>query len=223
MRDIHIEITNSLKKLKNFEEIVKDQDNFIHLDLIFEQDRCNVQFKNISVATMNTKTHHALRSLQSKLRVRYEGLVTRVEFKEKLDSVMKPLGADISKLTWSMDIQIFGVRSIGDAVAKELSQYRLFLQHPYSVPFDVAYENPQYPSMLRSSFTNGAVLPPISIEASHRETKIHLHPEDLDDDVEELSAVINDLPRHDYLREVDIDKRIQTDLLRQVHQIEGDL
>jgi hypothetical protein len=72
--------------------------------------------------------------------------------------------------------------------------------------------------MVRSSFTNGAVLPPISAEASQGEIESNPRSEELGLPSDELAAVINDLPRHDYLREVDIDKRIKTNLLRQVYK-----
>jgi hypothetical protein len=225
LRDIQIKIIGIQNKESNpLEEIGRDKDIFAYsyLELIFGQDRCDVQFKGINVATMNTKTYYALKSL-SKERVRYEALVPRAEFKQKLDAAVRPLGVDISKLTWSMDIQIFGFRSIADTVAKELSPYRLFLQHPRPMPLHVAYENPQYLSMVRSSFTNGAVLPPISAEASQGEIESNPRSEELGLPSDELAAVINDLPRHDYLREVDIDKRIKTNLLRQVYKPTGDL
>jgi hypothetical protein len=173
---------------------------------------------------MQTKIQHALQKLMScsEERVRYEALVHQAEFKEKLDTAMQPLGVDKSKLPWSMSIQIFGVRSIADTVAKELSKYRLFLQHPCPVPFNAVYENPQYFSMVGSSFSNGAVLPPISVETTQREIESNAVSEELDHGLDELKAVMNNLPRHDYLREADVDERINTDLLRQVYRINDD-
>jgi SWI/SNF-related matrix-associated actin-dependent regulator of chromatin subfamily A3 len=214
-------ITNQNKDSKAFEKIGRDEDIFAYLDLIFGQNRCDLQFQGINIATTQTKTQHALQQLiyHSKERVRYKALVPRAEFKEKLDAAMQPLGVDKSKLHWSMNIQIFGVRSIADTVAKELSKYRLFLQHPCPVPFNAAYENPQYFSMVGSSFTNGAVLPPISVGVTQKEIESNAVSEELDHVLDDLRAVINSLPTHEYLREVDVDERIKTDLLRQVYRM----
>lgn len=194
--------------------IEKDEDIFAWLDLIFGHDRCDVQFQGINIATMQTKTQHALQQLIScsKERVRYEALVLRSE----LNTAMQPLGVDKSKLPWLMNIQIFGVRSIADTVAKLLSKYRLFLQHPCPVPFNAAYENPQYLSIVGSSFTNGAILPAISIEATQGEIESNAVSDELDNIPDELRAVVNNLPERDYLKEADVDERINTDLLRQV-------
>jgi hypothetical protein len=130
LKEVEIKIINNQNKdSKTFQKIGRDEDIFVYLDLIFGQDRCDVQFQGVNIATMQTKTQHVLQQLIScsKERVRYKALVPRAEFKEKLYAAMQPLAVDKSKLPWSMNIQIFGVRSIADTVAKELSKYRLFL------------------------------------------------------------------------------------------------
>jgi SWI/SNF-related matrix-associated actin-dependent regulator of chromatin subfamily A3 len=225
LKEVEIKIiTDQNKYSKAFEKTGRDEDIFAYLDLVFGQDRCDVQFQGLNIATTQTKTQHALQQLIycSKERVRYKALVARAEFKEKLDAALQPLSVDKSKLRWSMNIQIFGVRSIADIVAKELSKYRLFLQHPYPMPFNAAYENPQYFSMVGSSFTNGAVLPPISVEATQREIESNAVSEELNHGLDDLRAVINNLPKHECLKEVDVDERINTDLLRQVYRIKDD-
>jgi SWI/SNF-related matrix-associated actin-dependent regulator of chromatin subfamily A3 len=217
LRDVQIKIIGiRSKEPKNLEEIEGDEDIFVYLKLVFGQDRCDIQLKGINVATMNTTTHHALMSLSSKEKIRYEALVPQPEFKQKSSAAVQSLGVDAPQMTCSMNIQLFGVRSTADTVAKELSKHRLFLQHPHPMPFTVTYENPQYFSMVGSSFTNGAVLPPISAEVAPEEIASHppYHSEELDHDSDELVAVINDLPSHDYLREAAVDKRIKTSLLR---------
>jgi SWI/SNF-related matrix-associated actin-dependent regulator of chromatin subfamily A3 len=220
LREVEIQIICIRSKdLKAFESIGSDEDVFVYLDLIFGQDRCDVQFKGINIGTMQTKTQHALQQLMShsKEKVRFKALVHREDLKEKLDTVMQPLGVNKSKLAWSMNIQIFGVRSISDMAAKDLSKYRLFLQHPCPTPFNATYENPQYLSMVGSSFINGAVLPPISMDASRPEIEPNAVTEESDHGLDELRAVINDLPKHDYLREAVVDERVNTDMLRQVY------
>ena len=224
LRNIQIKrigIQNEESKI--LEELRKENDvsSYSLLELIFGQDRCDVQFKDINIATINTKTYSALKSLLNE-RIRYKALVPQAEFRRKLDTTVHSPGANRSELTWSMDIQIFGISSIADTVAKELSKYRLFLQHPHPMPVDVAYENPQYLSMAGSSFTNGAILPPISTEMSQVESKSNPDSE-LDHVPNELIAIINNLPRHEYLQEADVDKRIKTKLLRQVYRANSEL
>lgn len=226
LRHVQIRI-NSIqsKDLKLLEELGRDKDVLAPMDLIFGQDRCDLQFKGIDVATMNSKSQRALDqliSLVSKEGVRYEALVPRAEFKQKLEAAAQPLNLDRSKLICSMDVQIFGARYLADTIAKELCKYRMFLQHPIRRHLDVAYENPQYLSAVGSSFTNGAVLPPISAEAFQNAIESKPHIEESDHDPGDLKVFINHLPEHDYLREADVDKRIETKLLRQVHRSEGD-
>lgn len=158
LKEVEIKIINNQKNdSKIFDELGGEEDSFAYLDLIFGHDRCDVQFQDINIATMQTKTQHALQQLIffSKQRVRYKALVPRAEFQQMLDAAMQPLSVDKHKLLCSMNVQVFGARSIANTVAKELSKYHLFLQHPFPVPFNAAYENPQYLNMVGSSFTNG--------------------------------------------------------------------
>jgi len=217
LKEIEIKIiSNQNRDLKTFEYIREDGDSVVYLDLIFGKDRCDVQFQGINIAAMQTKAQHALQRLKacSKETTRFEALVLQAEFKEKVQAVMQAFGVGKDKLPWSLNIQLFGVRSIADIVAKELSKFRLFLQHPDPKPLSTAYENPQYLSVVGSSFTNGAVLPPISVEMKQKRLDIYGVSHESDDGLEELRGVINSLPKHEYLREVDVDDRINTNLLR---------
>src|SRR5215469_4635138 len=223
LRDIQIRITHFQKgDSLTFEEIGRDEDVFQCPKLIFEEDRCDIQCQEgVSIASMNKKTHFALRSLSSRDEVRYKGLLPRAKFKEKLAAAAQASSLDSTDIICSMSLLVFGVRSIADTLANELSRYHLFLQHPYPVPTHILYENPQYPSMIASSFPNGALLPSISVEAFEPEIEADPCAEELEHDAEDLMAVINSLPRHDYLKEADIDNRIQTTLLRQVDRGQG--
>jgi hypothetical protein len=60
------------------------------------------------------------------------------------------------------------------------------------------------------------------VEATQRENESNAVSEELDHVSDELRAVMNNLPRHGYLREADVDERINTDLLRQVYRIKDD-
>ncbi|CAG8962047.1 hypothetical protein HYFRA_00005089 [Hymenoscyphus fraxineus] len=197
-----------------FEGIREDEDTFTNLDLIFGQDRCEVQFQGTNIATMQKKSQRALQQLIScsKERIIFKAIVSSIELKKKMYMIMQSSVVDESHLPWSINIQIFGVRADADIVAKELSKYRLFLQHPVPRPSDAIYENPQYLNTFGSSFINGAVLPPIVVEASQKDSSHNLVSEELLDDADQVRAVINNLPKQDYLEEAIIDERIKTEL-----------
>ena len=138
----------------------------------------------------------------------------RPELHQKLAAAAKSPGVSSPKLACTIAILIFGPRSVAETLAKDLSRYHLFLQHPDPRPSHVVYENPQYLSMVGSSFLNGALLPPILTEAFQGETD---RPEEFDQDEEvDLVAVMDNLPEHDYLREADVDGRIRATLKRWV-------
>jgi SWI/SNF-related matrix-associated actin-dependent regulator of chromatin subfamily A3 len=218
LRDIQIRITQLQNQNSiTFEEAGRDEDIFQSPKLVFEKDCCDVQSQEgVSIASMNKKAHFVLRSLSSIGRVRYKGLIPRAKLKEKLDTAARSSGPKSSDLTCSMPLLVFGGRSIADSIAKELSRYCLFLQHPYPMPIPFLYENPQYPNIISSSFSNGALLPPISVETFQPGLEADLRGEERGHDAEDFMALMDNLPRHDYLKEAVIDNRIKTTLLWQV-------
>jgi hypothetical protein len=220
LKEVEIKIiTNRNRDSKPLEGIGKDEASFFCLDLVFGQDRCDVQFHGIYIATMQTKIQHAPQQLLtcSKGTIRYEVLLPREAFKERLGVGIQPPGVDKSQLPWTINVHVLGLRSEADTVARQLSKYRLFLQRPIPMYFSVAYENPQYLSIVGSSFTSGDLLHSFSAEVTKATTKLDSNTVsgELDHDLDEVRAVINNLPRHDYLREANIDNRINTNLLRQ--------
>jgi SWI/SNF-related matrix-associated actin-dependent regulator of chromatin subfamily A3 len=200
------------KQSITFDETRRDTDVFASLELVIEEDRCDILVKGISIATMNSKTHLALKNLSSAEMLKCTGMVPRSELHQKLAAAVKSPGVSSLKLACTMGILIFGPRSVAETLAKDLSRYHLFLQHPYLMPTHVVYENPQYLGVVGSSFLNGALLPPIPAEAFQRDTD---RSDEVDQDEEvDLAAVIDNLPKHDYLREADVDGRIRATLLR---------
>lgn len=120
----------------------------------------------------------------------------------------------------SVDFLVFGPKAIADSLAKELSRYHLFLQHPLPLPSNVLYENPHYLHIAGASFSNGSILPAISyIDESQRGSNVPSSSEDDDQQSTTLTHILDHLPRHTYLREASIDQRISTPLLS--HQKEG--
>jgi hypothetical protein len=106
---------------------------------------------------------------------------------------------------------------MADSLARGLSKYRLFLQHPTPKPPGLEYVNPQYLTMAGSYLPNGAVLAPIPMDAfdldASRRNDVDQDPEDEVD----LKAVMDNLPQHAYLRDADIDGRVNATLLKFVH------
>ncbi|RYP47846.1 hypothetical protein DL768_006163 [Monosporascus sp. mg162] len=202
-----------------FDEIRRDNDVFACLELVIEEDRCDILANGISVATMNKRTHLALNSFSSAKALKCSGLLSKAKLNQKLAVAAEPPGSGSPKLTCTMEILVFGPRTIGDVLARHLSWYRLFLQHPYPMPNDVDYENPQYLGMVGSSFSNGTILPPIPIDTFQEKPDSSKTPDE--DELVDLDSVMDNLPRHDYLQEANIDKGIEAALLRYKHIITG--
>lgn len=163
---------------------------------------------------MNTKTHSALKSLQNRETLKYTGLIPRSELQQKLSAAAEPLGSSSTKLSCLMGILVFGPRWVADTLAKNLSRYHLFLQHPDYRPDDAPYYNPQYLGIPGSSFVNGAILPPILTKALQTdiEESVKLQHDDLPGP--DLETVMDNLPQPSHLREAEIDNKIRTTLLR---------
>lgn len=182
------------------------------MELDIETDRCVILARGTPIATMNTKTHFALKSLQNKENLKYTGLIPRPEFLQKLSAAAEPLRSSSTKLSCQMGILIFGPRWVADTLAKDLSHYHLFLQHPDYRPDDAVYYNPQYLALPGSSFANGAILPPIVTDSLQidRDQSVKLRHDALPD----LETVMDNLPQPSHLNEAEIDHKIRTTLLR---------
>ena len=196
----------------SFREVGSGDDVFACLDLAMDEDLCDIQAKGVSIGTMNKKTHLALRKIGSREALEYIGLLPRIELVKKLAAVPKHHGPGLPILTCSMDILVLGPRSVAGTLARDLSRYRLFLQHPYPMSTPLPYENPQYFEITGCSFPNGAILPPILTGDLEQDS----HPSDEvdDDEIVDLPTVMDNLPELDYLREADVDGRIGAKLLR---------
>ncbi|KAI0971966.1 hypothetical protein F4678DRAFT_478970 [Xylaria arbuscula] len=195
----------------------KDSEDFATLELAFSDDRCDVLAYGVPVATMGSKTHFALKSLSSAAALRYSGTVLRSEFHRKLTAVAKSTNNHSSKIFCNIALLLFGPWSTKDTLAKDLSRYHLFLQHPIPMPEGVVYENPQYLRIVGSSFRNGVILPPIGIDIFQQGASRSSTPDP--DEPTTVTSVLDNIPRNDYIRSVDIDVRIKTTLLS--HQKEA--
>ncbi|KAK3342074.1 SNF2 family N-terminal domain-containing protein [Lasiosphaeria hispida] len=190
---------------------------FTYLELAIDDDQCRVVVKGVSIATINKRIHSSLRTLSTYPGLEYTGIAKQQELQQKLAAVELSLGTSISNLSCTISLLLSGPRSISDALAKDLSRYRLFLQHPNLKPFGVDYENPQYLGMIGSWLPGGPLLAPLPTEFREQPAD---QSSDVDQDEEfDLKAVMDNLPKHSYLREVDITGEIKATLKR--HQREA--
>lgn len=197
------------------------------LELAFTRDSCSVQTPNsgITVARLNKRTQLSLVLIERPEiltgKVHYRALLPLAELRRRLELASQLSIFGSSQASWSMSILLTGPRSISQVLATELSRQRLYLQHPSTVPDDMSYENPQYLTMVGSSFSNGAVLAPIVLELSQEsndteEAKVASRQTEtggLDGDVVDVITMLDQLPRHDYLMEPPVDDSIKTVLL----------
>ncbi|KAJ8132835.1 hypothetical protein O1611_g787 [Lasiodiplodia mahajangana] len=189
-----------------------NSDNFTILQIEMSEDRCDVVTNGIPVATIATKIHFALTSLPSAAVLSYNGSALQAELRQKLAAAAKFPRAHDTKVPGKIGFTIFGPSSKKNEVAKELARYRLFLQHPnIPMPEGIIYENPQYLGIVASTFRNGAILPPISIDTFQEGPSSVSHSDS--DEPTSIAAVLDNLPQHDYLSDARIDKNITTTLL----------
>ena len=186
-------------------EIEGDSDVLAHLELDLKDDRCEILSNGIFLGTMNKRTQYALHSFPSRAALSYSGRISKTRLKQNIAAAAAPSSSILPNLTCKIDVLIYGPRNLGDMLARHLCRCRLFLQHPHPVPASVTYENPQYLQISGVSFRNDTTLAPILVNP--------LNNSDDDGDVD-LPAIIDNLPGHEYLREIDIDAGIDTKLLR---------
>jgi len=103
---------------------------------------------------------------------------------------------------------------MADSLAKALSKYRLFLQHPNPKPLGLEYVNSQYLAMVGSYLPNGAILALIPMDTFDLDVSRRSDVEQDPEDEVDLRTVMDNLPQHAYLREADIDGRVKATLLK---------
>ncbi|KAK3377269.1 SNF2 family N-terminal domain-containing protein [Lasiosphaeria ovina] len=219
LKDIQIRINHTVNRpAMTLNEVQgKDGTVFVSLDLVIGEDRCDILASGFPIAIMNKKMHLALKSLVSQ--PLYRGMVPREEFQQKIAAAEISPGIASPNVSCTVAIILCGPRSIGESLAKDLSRFRLFLQHPNPKPLGLEYENSQYLRMFGSWLPNGAFLAPIPTESFDQDTDRRSNLDRELDDEMDLRAVMDNLPKPAYLREADIDGRVKATLLK--HQKEA--
>lgn len=217
MKNVQIKFYQSQVKprIPTEEYVARADKGLVTLALDFDLERCTVQTTDgVALARVNTKTALAMRSLALHQKVSFKGVASRAELDQKLAQTTLTRNPNPAQFTWPLNIHVFGDRSVADTVARELSKLRLFLQHPNPFTPGTVYENPQYLIVPGASLPNGTVLAPLAAELLRPETERAVSAEEFDDEEQNLTRLMNTLPRHDYLQEIDIDSSIKTVLLK---------
>lgn len=204
--------------LAGIEQLQAGESTYTCLELVFVDNRCDVQTKaGFAIGTIPKRQHKVLQRCHSSENLEYKALVLLDDFERSMNRVQKTARSSNHQCT--INIQVFGAREIADSIGKVLSQERLFLQHPSPLLHGAMYENPQYLSLVGSTLPNGALLPQLSCEIMGAESKlndptIELVEEVDKDEIEGLMSAMNGVVEHNYLEHVRIDKRIHSILYR---------
>ncbi|KAI1374362.1 SNF2 family N-terminal domain-containing protein [Hypoxylon crocopeplum] len=187
-----------------------------NIGLRFSDARCDVlDASGNAIGGLNNKTHLALSKLPSLNRIHFSGYIQQNDQDYPSSVTVSTRKRQIS----SAEFLVFGPKVIADDLAKELSRSHLFLQHPSPLPSEVPYENPQYLDIARGIFSNGSLLPPIQGLDNPETSCDASSQEDREQHVTDIIQALDDLPRHNYLIEANVDQRVSTTLLS--HQKEG--
>ena len=90
-----------------------------------------------NVAVLDVRTTLKLDVLKSTT-VRFDAVVEANIFSKSNPE------AGRNSMSFSLSINIFGLKSMADDMASQLAKVSAFLQHPKMLPFGVQYYNPQY-------------------------------------------------------------------------------
>lgn len=215
--DVRIQWISAASRQKLVSQGVSKKQDVYDVNLVLSDGRCEVVdvFGDI-VAVLNSKTHLALSKLTAVNQIQFRGHIQR----DNLNSTTTggKLLLNGSSAHSLLDLLVFGPQLIAENLARELSRYRLFLQHPDPLPADVSYSNPQYLPIAGAFLTNGSLLPAIQdledVEDHEDTSNISSSQEDDKLQMSNLADVLDHLPQHNYLEEVQVDHRISTPLLR---------
>jgi SWI/SNF-related matrix-associated actin-dependent regulator of chromatin subfamily A3 len=197
----------------NFSEIVTETQAFLTLHFLFSEEHCVLQTKEErSFGVLNNRAFQSLTKLPCFQELEFIALIEVSEWKERSFSA----GKDSKIRCISLDVNISGPRWVLDTTARELSRARLFLQPPHQGTTNLPYENPQYLHLpgvgqpeelpISSSSQN----PSLCASGAPGYEQIVA----LNDGYPDFDKILEELPRHDYLKEVVVDIRVKTPLIR---------
>ncbi|KAI2961043.1 hypothetical protein CBS147323_7830 [Aspergillus niger] len=178
LRDIRVEINPALDTYSlSFDRSFGLPDTFASLALSLQWNRSDFLSKQgISLAKLNPETHRQLSSISVEEDPIWLGVMPMDELQQRLGVVTKisssssPSSSSSSSSssancsssmgTCTMDILVIGPLAIEDALARELGQHRLYLDHPDPMPKQFKYYNPQWFYTEGTLFYEPLVTPP---------------------------------------------------------------
>lgn len=180
--------------------------NYYQLRVISRNNYFVLQsFTGIEIGALNIAISHCFQELSGTASVRYEVFVPYNALREAIQA-WKQTG---KRGTLPIDINVYGSRDATGVVGRVFSRARLYFQHPYHYDGSAKYDNPHYLSFLNIANPAPTIIPSgnTSVYQTERSAKCN------------ISKVLENLDQQEYVRQADIDSRIQTPLLN--HQKEG--
>lgn len=175
-----------------------------------QDDRCDILSQGRHIATLNSKTHHALSCIRLPETPNWIGVIPLSELEGKVNSAAERTSTKLPIITCTICILVTGPSSIAQTLARELAAHHLFLQHPDPKLHGFKYDNPQYLSLEGKSSFDGPILPPLLKNPSQRE--VNGSDEDSDNLSEDSDHDLNEVPQQGIWNEVEDDFRIRTKL-----------
>jgi SWI/SNF-related matrix-associated actin-dependent regulator of chromatin subfamily A3 len=154
------------------------------------------------IALLNASISRSFCDLENCSSLRYEGFIDVNTWKDHIQA-WRETGKTV---VMPIDINVYGPRNAFQEVGKVFSGTRLYLQHPHHCDSLLKYENPHYlsfPNMpdAQVDTTSASVL---STRATPTSPSNY------------ISSILEDLHQHEYLQNIEIDRRIRIRLLRYV-------
>jgi SWI/SNF-related matrix-associated actin-dependent regulator of chromatin subfamily A3 len=183
--------------------LVNDQgssQNYYQLRVISRNNYFVLQsFTEIEIGALNTTISHCFQELSGTASVRYEVFVNYNALREAIQA-WKQTG---KRGTLPLDVNVYGSRDATGVVGKVFSGARLYFQHPYHYDDSAKYDNPHYLSFSNIANPESRIsLGNTSVYQTERSAKC------------DISKVLENLDQQEYVRQADIDSRVQTPLLK---------
>lgn len=187
---------------------IDSEEEHIPLNINLEDNFCGLStLSGNLIAVLNAKTSCAFAKVQDIGPVRYLCFVQRSQLQAGLEELQK----SPDKVRFSVDITIVGPKTLGDEVARELRNGRLYLQQPYIIPESLEYRNPQ---SLDMQYHSGDLMSTKEGSATGLDlTTLGRGVEQIKTPMDILLATIDSLPKNSGLTQVSVDTRVVTTLL----------
>jgi SWI/SNF-related matrix-associated actin-dependent regulator of chromatin subfamily A3 len=186
---------------------------FLPLQLLFKDEYCVLQTKEgCAFGILNKRVFRSLARLTCFPDLEYTDLIAWNAWQERIF----PGGKDSKRRCIGLDINISGPRCELDATARGLSRAQLFLQPPHYGTSNLPYQNPQYLDLpglvqvLELPIFSNSQTPSAGAHTDSGDNKALVE----NDGYPDFDKILEELPRHDYLKEAVVDIRVTTKLLR---------